>query len=319
MNFVDDSGECARADSWRSKTAEPSVFHLNCQPGRRKGLPADSPVPNNENMRSLAENAGLPPRKWPAIKTWPLVWITVLTIIGATPVCDGQQPNDGGINPAKAKSQSKSPPSRVRIPISPEEEAAILAADALIPREQFPTGPMAKLSLFGSEPAVGRSFVFVIDRSSSMSSRSLGAIQLAAKELAAKLVKLRPEQTVQVVAYNEKALYLTGRELIPATDENKRNLITFVTSLSATGQTAHTRGVSSALRLKPEVIFLLTDGGDPLLSPGDLLAIRDENAGRTEIHCVQFGRGPQPESADILRRLAAQNRGNYTYVDLNSR
>ena len=44
-----------------------------------------------------------------------------------------------------------------------------------------------KLSLFGSEPAVGRSFVFVIDRSSSMSSRSLGAIQLAAKELAAKL------------------------------------------------------------------------------------------------------------------------------------
>jgi len=252
----------------------------------------------------------------------PLLWITVLSllaIVGAAPVCEAQQSNNGSASPPTAKSQPKAPPTRVRIPISPEEEASILAADALIPREQFPTGPMAKLSLFGSEPALGRSFVFVIDRSSSMSSRSSGAIHLAAKELAGKLVKLRPEQTVQVVAYNEKAMYLTGRELIPATDENKRNLLTFVTNLTATGQTAHTRGVSSALRLKPEVIFLLTDGGDPLLSPGDLLAIRDENAGRTEIHCVQFGRGPRPESADILKRLAAQNRGNYTYVDLNSR
>src|SRR5262249_277869 len=156
------------------------------------------------------------------------------------------------------------------------------------PREQFPTGPMATISLFGSAPGIGRSFVFVIDRSSSMSNRGLGAIQSAAKELGARLTKMRPEQTVQVVAYNEKATYLTGRELIPATDENKRNLVAFISNLEPIGQTAHSRGVASALRLKPEVIFLLTDGGDPLLSLGDLLAIRDENAGRTEIHCIQF-------------------------------
>lgn len=282
-------------------------------------MPDDSPVTNNENMRSSGENTGLPPINWRDMRTAPQFWFTLLSllaVVGAALVCEGQQSNDGAANAPKAKAQPKVPPPRVRIPISPEAEAAILAEDALIPREQFPTGPMAKLSLFGSEPAIGRSFVFVMDRSKSM---ALGTIQSVSKELAARLVKLRPEQTMQVVAYNEKPIYLTGRELISATDENKRNLIRFVTNLNANGQTAHSRGITSALRLKPEVIFLLTDGGDPLLSPGDLLAIRDENAGRTEIHCVQFGRGPQPESADILKRLAAQNRGNYTYVDLTSR
>jgi len=204
----------------------------------------------------------------------------------------------------------------VRIRVTPEEEAAILSEDALIPREQVVTGPMAKLSLFGSPPAMGRSFVFVMDRSKSM---ALGTIQTVAKELAARLVKLRPEQTMQVVAYNEKPTYLTGRELIPATDENKRSLITFISNLTANGQTAHSRGVTSALRLKPEVIILLTDGGDPLLSPGDLIAIREENAGRSEIHCIQFGRGREPQSADIFKRLAAQNKGSFFYVDLNSR
>jgi hypothetical protein len=274
-------------------------------------------------MQSLVENVVLPPkirRSTARARNFWIVTVLVLGILGAAGVsADQPQPDTNNAkqqNSKSTKTKAKSPPTRVRIPISPEEEAAIIAADALVPREQIVTGPMATLSLFGSEPAIGRSFVFVMDRSKSM---ALGTIQSVAKELAARLTKLRPEQTMQVVAYNEKPAYLTGRELIPATDENKRNLITFVTNLTANGQTAHNRGVASALRLKPEVIYLLTDGGDPLLSLGDLLAIRDENAGRTEIHCIQFGRGPQPQSADILKKLAAQNRGHYTYVDLNSR
>jgi hypothetical protein len=323
MKFVNESGEFAPADSRPSETAEPSFFHLNCHRGRRKGLPAPSSLINNGNMQSLAVNAGPRSRNWRAIQIAPHIWVALLSLllmVGAGHECAAQQqPTDSATKAPPAKLPPKAPPTRVRIPISPEDEAAILAADALIPREQVPTGPMATLSLFGSKPAIGRSFVFVIDRSSSMSNRGMGAIQTAAKELTARLTKMRPEQTVQVVAYNEKATYLTGRDLIPATAENKRNLVAFISSLEPIGQTVHSRGVSSALRVKPEVIFLLTDGGDPLLSLGDLLAIRDENAGRTEIHCIQFGRGPEPQSADILKKLAAQNRGHYTYVDLNSR
>lgn len=206
-----------------------------------------------------------------------------------------------------------------RIPANPLDEAAILAEDALIPREQIPTGPTAQLSLFGSASAQGRSFVFVIDRSHSMGGEGLGAIQTAARELATRLAQLTFEQKFQVVAYNESATYLTGRELIPASDENKRKLVAFIANLAAYGQTGHRRGLSAALRLRPEVVFLLTDGGDPAPDAGELRAIRDEAAGRTSIHCIQFGRGPQPHSAEAFRRLAGQNRGSYTYVDMNAR
>jgi len=107
--------------------------------------------------------------------------------------------------------------------------------------------------------------------------------------------------------------------LIPATEDNKRKLVSFIAGLAANGQTGHSRGILSALRLKPEVIFLLSDGGDPPLTKGELLSIREENAGRTAIHCIQFGRGPQARSADVFQRLAVQNRGGYSYVDLNTR
>ena len=48
------------------------------------------------------------------------------------------------------------------------DKAAILAEDAARPRSSGPMGPAAKVSLFGSGEAVGRSFVFLIDRSQSM-------------------------------------------------------------------------------------------------------------------------------------------------------
>jgi hypothetical protein len=210
------------------------------------------------------------------------------------------------------------PRGRPRIP-GLVDEAAIRAEDAAIPREAVPTGPTVDLSLFGGPAATGRSFVFVIDRSASMGSEGLGAIQAAAEELETKLGALTSEQTFQVVAYNQAAAYFTGRELIPATTENQKKLANFVQNLAAYGETEHVRGLNAALRLKPEVIYLLTDG-DPQLNALDLRTIRDQAGARTSIHCLQFGRG-QPDAAQqqSFERLARENRGGYIYIDLNRR
>ena len=198
------------------------------------------------------------------------------------------------------------------------DDAAILAEDAAIPREAVPSGPTAKLSLFGSAAAEGRSFVFVIDRSQSMGGGGLGAISAAAKELAAQLGRLTPEQKFQVVAYNQSAVYFRQRELLAADDANQKALVRFVSDLAAYGPTEHQRGLLAALKLKPEVIFLLTDGGDPHLDPGQLRVIHEAAGGRTTIHCLHFGSGPaDPDS--FLRRLAAENRGSYLYIDMSGR
>jgi hypothetical protein len=199
------------------------------------------------------------------------------------------------------------------------DAAAIRAADAALPRESLPTGPTAPLSLFGSGTAVGRSFVFVIDRSQSMGGEGLGAINAAAKELAAQLEQLSAEQRFQVVAYNQSVAMVADRELLPADEKNRELLVRFVADTAAFGQTEHLRGLLAALKLKPEVIFLLTDGGEPTLDSAQLRTIREQAAGRTSIHCVQFGRGTTPEGESFLQRLAAENRGSFTYIDMDRR
>jgi hypothetical protein len=198
------------------------------------------------------------------------------------------------------------------------DDAAIRAADAGIPQAQPPTGPTAKLSLFGSGAAEGRSFVFLIDRSASMGGEGLGAIAAAAKEFALQLDALTAQQQFQVLVYNQAVAAFAEGGLVPADEPNKKSLIRFVADTAAYGQTEHARGLLAALRLKPEVIFLLTDGGDPLLDPGQLRTIRESAAGRTAIHCVQFGRGAAPPE-HFLRKLAAENGGSYVYIDMNRR
>jgi len=198
------------------------------------------------------------------------------------------------------------------------DKAAILAKDAARPRAQKPTGPTAKLSLFGSNEAEGRSFVFLIDRSQSMGGEGLGAIEAAAKELATSVAALQESHRFQVIAYNQKPLYLTGREMLPATAGNKQQLIDFVKNLSAFGATEHEVGIFAALKLKPDAIFLLSDGGDPVLSRGQLLSIRAAAKG-TAIHCLHFGSGPRGDERSFLETLAEYTGGGYLYINMSER
>lgn len=198
------------------------------------------------------------------------------------------------------------------------DKAAILAEDAARPRAQKPTGPTARLSLFGSNEAEGRSFVFLIDRSASMGGSGLGAIEAAAKELATSVASLEESHKFQVIAYNQKPLYLTAREMIPATAGNKQQLIDFVKNLPAFGSTEHEVGIYAALKLKPDAIFLLTDGGDPMLNTGQLKNIRAASKGTT-IHCLHFGSGPRGGERTFLESLAELTGGGYLYIDMAAR
>lgn len=198
------------------------------------------------------------------------------------------------------------------------DKAAILAEDAARPRKTGPTGPTATVSLFGSKDAEGRSFVFLIDRSQSMGGDGLGVIEAAAKELAASIGTLEETHKFQVIAYNQKPLYLTGRELLPATTANKQQLIDFVKNLPAFGATEHEVGIYAALKLKPDAIFFLTDGGDPMLNAGQLKGIRAAAKGTT-IHCLQFGSGPRGDEPSFLQTLAEYTGGSYLYIDMADR
>ncbi|MCE9527539.1 MAG: hypothetical protein K8R36_15965, partial [Planctomycetales bacterium] len=88
------------------------------------------------------------------------------------------------------KPQSSGNKGRLISHLTEADKAAILAEDAARPRVRGPTGPAAKVSLFGSHEAEGHSFVFLLDRSQSMGGDGLGAIEAASKELATSVAAL---------------------------------------------------------------------------------------------------------------------------------
>lgn len=194
------------------------------------------------------------------------------------------------------------------------DDAAILAEDAKRRKPGGPAGPSAEMTMFGSAPARGRSFVFVIDRSQSMGSDGLGVLSAAANELAINLRQLSEQQTFQIVAYNQQPTYLGTRRLLPASEENKHKLVTFVKELVAYGATEHYFALSSALQMNPDVIYFMTDGEDPLLTLSQIAELGNRG-NRTTIHCIQFGKSadPPPEN-HFMRKLAEQTRGSYVYV-----
>ena len=230
------------------------------------------------------------------------------------PIYDGSRPPDGAVGPMISQLGR---PGRPRL-LPGVHDAAILAEEAARPKSTPPKGTPAELTFFGTA-ATGRSFVFVIDRSESMGAARLGAIVAAANELKASIAELTEEQFFQVVAYNESATIHAQRELMPASLENKQTLIAFTGKLSTFGGTQHNHGLQAALRLRPEVIYLLTDGGDPIPDPLQMRTIRDLAASGTQIHCLHFGRGDPGAGEGFLRQIAAENGGIYRYINMNRR
>jgi hypothetical protein len=194
------------------------------------------------------------------------------------------------------------------------DAAGFLSEEVARLQSRPPQGPSARVSVFGGPAVEGRSFVFLIDRSQSMG--SLGALSAAERELVIALRDLRPEHRFQVIAYHDECLYLNRRELLPATDENKRAVSGHLSGLAPLGGTRHEMAISSALRHSPDVIFLFTDGGDPGMTESQIRRVTELASGRTAIHCIAFGWRERREETLFLDRLARENRGTSVYVDL---
>lgn len=198
-------------------------------------------------------------------------------------------------------------------------DEAILADEAAWRAAQQARGPATRVSLFGSAAASGHRFVFAIDRSGSMGGSGLNALAAASTELSTSLAHLLPSHSFQIVAYHHQCVYLQKPRLLPASEENKAAVAPFISGLGALGSTSHDMALRVSLAMEPDVIYLLTDGGDPHLTEIQLTNLRKLTAGRTSIHCIRFGFGADAEPDHFMKRLAAQNSGSYTYVDMSKR
>ncbi len=158
-------------------------------------------------------------------------------------------------------------------------------------------------SFFGIR-AQGRFFVYVIDCSESMIDEDRFA--RATMEVRRSVLALQAPQQFEVIFYNEDPTPMPGGpKPRPADSQNKGQLLTWLRLVEPDGGTDPRAAIRQALSLRPEAVFLLSDGEFP---DGTAQAVAHFNAHRIPIHCVDLSGGA---GGDHLRRIARESGGKY--------
>ncbi len=175
-------------------------------------------------------------------------------------------------------------------------------------------GEKAQVSLFGVN-AEGSKFVYVLDRSGSTDGKLMAA---AKAEILASIENIDDVHQFQLVVYNERPKAFNpagpGGQLAFGTDANRAEVKKFLSTIAADGGTDHEAALSLAIRMRPDVIFIMTDGDNPQLGAQQLARI-DRIGPGIIFHTVQFGDGPQRGGRGWMGKLAQQSGGEYMYVD----
>jgi len=190
------------------------------------------------------------------------------------------------------------------------------------------TSPV-RTAVFGLA-AEGSKFVYVFDHSESMNSVlsyssegvtvfSVTPLEAAKAELLRSLQDLNKQQMFQIIFYNhEQDLFKSSRSasrLNVATPDAKRKAADFVAKVPGVGNTNHLRPLELALRMKPDVIFLLTDGeAKDDLTTDQLVELKKLNKGHTRINVIHFCYSPRPDST--LVKLAKENGGTHVFFNI---
>jgi len=160
------------------------------------------------------------------------------------------------------------------------------------------------------------SFAYVIDCSGSMA--TYDSLDVAKREMLASISQLPPDGQFGVILYNLQARMLANpqgqRGLMAATALNKARVQNQLAMIKPDGGTDHILALRTALTLKPEVIFFLTDA--EVMSNGDVNQILTE-VGATRIQAIEFGRGAELGQRTPLARLATTTGGSYRYIDVS--
>ena len=159
---------------------------------------------------------------------------------------------------------------------------------------------------FGIETQA-RSIGFVVDCSGSMGH---GRMEGAKAELIESVLQLTPAQRFYVTFFSDREFPMSEppRDLIPASLPEKTRLFQWMGGIQAAGGTNPEPGLVLTAEMKPEAIFLLSDGVFEPLRPStfELLA-----AEQIVVHTIAF---EDPSGAATLQQIAEQTGGTYRFI-----
>lgn len=161
-------------------------------------------------------------------------------------------------------------------------------------------------NFFGID-AEGNTFVFVVDMSGSMGRGD--RLRRAKIELKRAITALMPGQRFYIIFFNDYAFPMPGTEPIDATKPNFVKMNQWVSTALAGGGTNPAPALEIALGMKPDAVFLLTDGVFPPQSVA--YAVGEFIEAEIPVHTIAF---VSPEGAEILRQISSETHGKHHYV-----
>jgi len=160
-------------------------------------------------------------------------------------------------------------------------------------------------SFFGVE-AKGDSFVYVVDCSSSMMGKKLWA---AKSELARSVATMDRRMKFFIIFYNTKHYAMGADGLVRASEQNKSLYFKWVDSVNSGGGTDPSSAMEVALSLRPDAIWLLSDGE---FDEQVCEVIRNNNPRRkVQVNTIAFY---SQSGQGVLKRIAFENEGKYRFV-----
>jgi len=152
--------------------------------------------------------------------------------------------------------------------------------------------------------ARGSNVVFVLDHSLSMKGDKS---KVARHELVQTLEKLGADKTFYVLFFPEEKMPAPGP--LPATPENIQSMTNWIYSMGHSFGSDPTRAMLKALDLRPDTIWLLSDGrfSDEVAVT---LRLANENI-HSQINTVAFY---NHEGERVLKEIAEENHGNYRFI-----
>jgi hypothetical protein len=177
-------------------------------------------------------------------------------------------------------------------------------------REGVGEGGEGTAQFFDLESA-GMKVVYVLDRSESMQARHAEArnrLERVKAELTRSVGDLASDMQFFVIFFNHNALAMPAEKMQPATLENKRKYLEWCAKMKPGGATDPRDALQRALDLKPDVIYLLTDGD---FSEDVVGVLQSQNSRGVPIHTICIGNTAGERQ---LKEIARQHSGVYKFV-----
>jgi len=153
-----------------------------------------------------------------------------------------------------------------------------------------------------------RKIVYLCDESGTM----LSVFSNLKFELTKSIEALRPPQSFGVVFFrDDKVEALDDKSLLLANPENKRKAFGYVNDRYPAGLTNPIPAINLALSLKPELMYVLTDGFDNVSNFDDVInAFRKGNPDKKiHVNCILLQENDDPKLEQVLAQIAKENGG----------